>query len=252
LAKLFGEKSKYLIWMDYASRLGAVVVYLVFAYTIYSYITINLARAASVLSILVATTMYVPLVWWIKKELNKYLKDAYNYKIGRNAEYEICDELVSALPENYSVFQDIKLPGKKENVDLVVIGKTGIFAIEVKSHTGKITFENGNLLHRGFEFREKNIMHQTMKSAVDLNAYLKNTTGRYFHVNPILAFSSRFASMHFGFNKVRNINIVQKRYLVGLIMAGDGNLSVDEMALIQADLNKLTFENRYKISQSHV
>jgi len=60
---------------------------------------------------------------------------------GLKGEQWVFEEL-SKLPSNYSVFRNIKV---KEylDVDLVVVGPTGVFAVEVKNVGGYITHEDG-------------------------------------------------------------------------------------------------------------
>ncbi len=237
MAKIFGEKSKYLIYMDYLHRIAAFMLYFVFLYLIYSYLKFNLTNPTSLFGFLFLTFGYFGLLKWIEKDLTNYLQTTFNYKMGRKAEYNIVEELKNGLPDDFLVFQDIKLDTKKGNIDLVVIGKTGIFVLEVKSHKGKITFENNKLLHNGYEF-EKNLLNQVMGNALELNKYLISTTGKDFFVNPVLVFESEKAFMRFGFNKVKNVNIVQKRFLIELILKGNNNLSQEDLAILKDNLNK--------------
>lgn len=239
MAQVFGERSKYLIWMDYASRIAAILVYIMLLYTLYLYISINFTKTASVLSILVATAMYVLLILWIKKELGNYIQSAFNFRIGRYAEYEICDELSDDLLEDFFVFQDVKLDGKIGNIDLVVIGKNGAFAIEVKSHGGRMTFDGFNLLRNGFKFREKNVLKQTMEGAVDLSGFIKNKTGKYYFFEPVLVFSSRWAFMRFGFNKVKGVHVVQKRFLNEIIQRNPECLNGEDVEFLKKELVEL-------------
>ncbi|MEI7891370.1 MAG: nuclease-related domain-containing protein [bacterium] len=239
MAQVFGERSKYLIWMDYASRIAAILVYIMFLYTLYSYISINFTKTASVLSILVATAMYLPLILWIKKELGNYIRSAFNFRIGRIAEYEICDELSNNLSEDFLIFQDVKIGGKIGNIDLVVIGKNGAFALEVKSHSGKMTFNGFNLLRNDFNFREKNVLKQTMDEAVDLSNHIKNKTGKYYFIEPVLVFSSKWAFMRFGFNKIKGVHVVQKRFLNELILRSPECLTNEDVEFLKKELIEL-------------
>jgi len=40
------------------------------------------------------------------------------------------------------------------NIDHILVGPKGVFTLEVKSHRGTVTFENGTLLRDGIEFKK--------------------------------------------------------------------------------------------------
>ncbi|NMC58653.1 MAG: NERD domain-containing protein, partial [Candidatus Methanofastidiosa archaeon] len=48
------------------------------------------------------------------------------------------------LPGGYFVFNDVKIPGGKGNIDHLVIGPTGIFVIETKNYSGYYKIEGNN------------------------------------------------------------------------------------------------------------
>jgi len=61
------------------------------------------------------------------------------YKHGIEGENQVAKTLSSSLNDDYCLINDVSLPdGKKGNIDHVVLGPTGIFAIETKNQKGKI------------------------------------------------------------------------------------------------------------------
>lgn len=52
-------------------------------------------------------------------------------------------EMLSLLNDNYYLINNLKLPGRADDVDHLVVGPNGIFAIETKNHRGRIFFEDG-------------------------------------------------------------------------------------------------------------
>jgi Zn-dependent protease with chaperone function len=56
---------------------------------------------------------------------------------------EITADVLSDLPDNYTVYQDIVITvdGKKSEIDNIVVGRTGVFVIETKNHKSTITGE---------------------------------------------------------------------------------------------------------------
>lgn len=66
-------------------------------------------------------------------------KDANILKSGIVGENKTM-EILSMLPDDYYGFQNvtIKFEGRKSELDMVIVGKTGVFIIETKNHTGLI------------------------------------------------------------------------------------------------------------------
>jgi hypothetical protein len=52
-------------------------------------------------------------------------------------------EILSLLNDDYYLINNLKLPGRADDVDHLVVGPNGIFAIESKNHRGRIFFEDG-------------------------------------------------------------------------------------------------------------
>lgn len=52
-------------------------------------------------------------------------------------------EILSILPDEYFLLNNLKLPGRADDVDHVVIGPNGIFALEAKNHRGRIYWRDG-------------------------------------------------------------------------------------------------------------
>lgn len=58
---------------------------------------------------------------------------------GINGE-RIATKVLAALPDDYIVFQDVKVTydGKSSEIDNIVVGRSGVFIVEVKNHNGNI------------------------------------------------------------------------------------------------------------------
>jgi hypothetical protein len=52
-------------------------------------------------------------------------------------------EILAALSDDYYLLNNLKLPGRADDVDHLVIGPNGIFALETKNHRGRIYCRNG-------------------------------------------------------------------------------------------------------------
>ena len=53
--------------------------------------------------------------------------------------------VLSGLPRGFHVFHDLLCGGRSEGIDHVVVGPTGLFAIETKCWSGSVTLEEGVL-----------------------------------------------------------------------------------------------------------
>jgi hypothetical protein len=145
---------------------------------------------------------------------------------------------LKTLSDNYTIFCDVSLYNKG-NIDFIILGPCGLLAVEVKSHSGRITFENGRLLRYGHPFKEKDFVIQAKNEALDLNKYLLEKINKNIFANPVLVFSSKYAKMRFGFNKINNCFIIQKGFLLELIRNLPNNLSKEDADLIEKELSKL-------------
>jgi hypothetical protein len=139
------------------------------------------------------------------------------------------------LPDDYIIFYDVNL-FSRNNIDFVILGSCGVLAIEVKSHKGRITFNDGKLLINGFEFKKGNPIKQVKENALDLNYYLKEKIKKDIFVTPILVFSNKYTSMRFGLKTINNAYIIQKYFLLKLIYSLPIRLEYEEIRKIEKEL----------------
>ena len=82
----------------------------------------------------------------------KLLLDAYskkeNWNKGIRGE-QIVSNYLNQLPEDYSVFNDVKFPGSYGNLDHIVLGPNGIFVIETKNYKGFFIIEDKEWYYKG-------------------------------------------------------------------------------------------------------
>lgn len=95
---------------------------------------------------------------------------------GAKGEKSVVNKL-NELPKEYFIFNDLKIPSLKGNIDHVVIGPTGVFALETKNYSNNYTI-NGDewTLYR----RQDKIIHndpgkQARRNAVGLMTYLSQS-----------------------------------------------------------------------------
>ena len=130
------------------------------------------------------------------KQLNALIrenkKDLSIKKKEDKAEKEVQELLQKSLTEDFHIFPNI-FTGYGD-VDTVVIGPTGIYAIEVKSNEGTIAMDsNGYLTVIDGEKPKKNYRHQAIVGANMIKKILDSETGAKSFVQPVIVFP--FASV---------------------------------------------------------
>lgn len=121
------------------------------------------------------------------RRINKTIKKAKNYKNGNCGE-DIVENSLRILSDEYTVIRSVIIPGAKSDIDFVVIGPSGIFVLEAKSHSGSITFHDGWFYKNGIKV-EKNFYTQTYSAKKHLEEYIQKTLGIKLSVIPYIVFS---------------------------------------------------------------
>lgn len=126
-------------------------------------------------------------------KLINLLKAKNKLSLGYDAELSIGQELNTLMRDGYYVFHDI--PADKYNIDHVVVGTTGIFAIETKGRskpiqkTGKSEFKvryDGKQLNFP-SWVETEPLEQAKRQASSLQKWLSSAVGEPVEVKPVLA-----------------------------------------------------------------
>jgi len=123
--------------------------------------------------------------------------------------------ILDDLPEEFKHFSGLNL-NNRGDIDEVVVGPTGIWTIEVKSHKGKIDFDGKKLLRNG-ELFEKDFIRQANGEFFAMQDFLKKTLGKKFFIQPVIVFSNPDAEINFGINKQEGVYVVSASWLNGLI-----------------------------------
>lgn len=94
--------------------------------------------------------------------------------------------ILKSLPESYHLFNDFVASGR--HVDHVVVGPAGVFAVETKFWSGKVTLEEGHILVDG-QLPDRSPIAQVLREArlVKTELAKKGWNGA---VTPVLAFAS--------------------------------------------------------------
>ena len=72
---------------------------------------------------------------WVMDRLEKKIN---NYRLGQEGENNVIDRMRHLLDGNWYLFRNVVLPGhNKSDIDAVLIGPSGVWALEIKTFTGK-------------------------------------------------------------------------------------------------------------------
>lgn len=107
---------------------------------------------------------------------------------GERGELRVAEILDELRGSGYRAFHD--LVGNGFNIDHVVVGPAGVFAIETKfrSGSGEIEFRNGEGLFVGGYLEEKDCLHQARGNAFEVNRIIKENCCFDEWVWPIVVF----------------------------------------------------------------
>lgn len=232
-----GLQSKYELNLKKFSQIAGFIWLGLFV--IVSGITVHLwlLRITSTINFIVIAILFAPIFLVIRKELNRWIYSYSSFRKGLKGAGAIWHELHN-LPDTYDVYQHCKLPGRTDDIDFIVVGPTGVFVVEVKSHGGKIEF-NGDQLTKDGEYLEKDCLRQVEIQYQGLHDYLLQETSEDIFVHPILVFSNHWANVRFGIKKIRFIHIVKKKWLLKTIGQYQWYRYLEEKDAINAAINKL-------------
>jgi len=113
---------------------------------------------------------------------------ARRFNRGERGERHVADVLEELRSDGYKPVHDIV--GKNFNVDHVLVGPAGVFAIETKfrSGQGEITFRNGETLIVGGFPEEKDCLKQARGTAKAVSQLIAENCARREWVTPIVVF----------------------------------------------------------------
>ncbi|MBI9020355.1 MAG: NERD domain-containing protein [Verrucomicrobia bacterium] len=118
-------------------------------------------------------------IGWSARRLRSFLK-------GAEGEEKVA-RILSFLPANHTVFNDLELDGQGADFDHVVVAPSGVFVIETKSWSGEIAFENGQVLCNG-QPPNRSPLKQVREAAARLADHLAATRCPEVPIYPVLCF----------------------------------------------------------------
>jgi uncharacterized membrane protein YhaH (DUF805 family) len=162
---------------------------------------VSLVKAAPVVAVLASLVLalFEPLRRWSDRA-----------ERGGDAEHTVGSAL-KALPADYHVIHDLAFEGF--NIDHVVIGPTGIFTVETKSHRGRVRAHQHTLILNGQPANA--FLDQTWRCAYAVRDLLQRTTGTVYPIRPILCFPNAYIEVR---HPVKGIVISSRPFLRKVIL----------------------------------
>jgi hypothetical protein len=139
----------------------------------------------------------------------------YAFASGLRGESIVAEEL-RKLDNTFSVFWDMRLPNRRDNLDFVVLGPNSNFLIEVKNHKGEIGYSNNQITCNGKPF-EVNFIKRAKSQAWTLSDYIESVTHKRTFINPIIVFSNSYTHTRLGPKPIDGVYIIQRDWLTKTI-----------------------------------
>lgn len=123
--------------------------------------------------------------------MNTGYKKGYSWIKGGKGE-KIMSQYLQQLPEDYCIFNDVKLSKNRGNIDHVVVGPTGIFVIETKNYSTPYIVQNDKWYYQtryGPKLAGHNPGHQVISNAIMLRRLLvqNGVIDQMYYINSIVA-----------------------------------------------------------------
>ncbi|MBU0663375.1 MAG: NERD domain-containing protein [Proteobacteria bacterium] len=151
---------------------------------------------ANYLTLIFALAIFlpIPLVKFARR-----FRERSNYQLGLDAELAVGRELNLIMRQGFYVFHDF--PEEHNNIDHVVVGPSGVFAVETKGRSkpdkgrgavdAKVIY-NGEALYFPDKAKETAAIHQARKQATTLSKWLSSAVGEPVMARPVLALPGWF------------------------------------------------------------
>lgn len=187
MAEIYRDPARYPIEMAF-KQLEKRLVFILITFMILSIILGFVAALKNP----IAAIFFIPIIYIITKYINKSLDKQKNEEIkyikGAKGEIAVGFMLETLLPDNYNLLYSITTD--YGDIDLLVVGPTGVYAIDIKNWKGKITCEkNKELLqdgaHTGFKPNTFLSTCINIKNKIKFDYYKKE----FKFINCIIAFT---------------------------------------------------------------
>jgi len=155
-----------------------------------------------------------------------------SYFKGARGEEIVAVQLVAGLPQGYHVFHDLELSGAAP-IDHLVVGPSGVFVIETKFWSGRVTCENNLLMVDGGE-PSRSPVEQAGVEVNALHQWFSEKMKDVPAITPVVCFAGNTfeGSVDGSVFKLRGVGVCNVNEICNMILAGNADLSPAEIERI--------------------
>ncbi len=128
-------------------------------------------------------------LFWLSDRFVELWQEEQNFRRGQLGESEVARLLRLGLGGDWTLFRNVKLPGSKVDIDMVLLGPPGVFALEVKAYTGNYRYAKQHFYRRSmmtWRRMQHNPGKQARAAGGVLHTYITNTLNEDVWVEPRL------------------------------------------------------------------
>jgi hypothetical protein len=176
----------------YLTQLMVAPLLLFSTYVSQAYFTNRASLTNVIIYVVIALGFFAYCAWKVFSLISLRTK----YRVGFDAESAAGQELNQLMRSGFWVFHDF--PADKFNIDHIVIGKSGVFAVETKGRSkpanpdmkSEVIFDGNKLTFPDWE--ERKPIDQAVRQAKWLEDWLSNSVGKKVNVQPVLTLPGWF------------------------------------------------------------
>ncbi len=145
------------------------------SYLFFSFKNINTPNAESfviLFSMLLGVLLCLFCIWILRKIDQFFIRTENNLgkaRAGNEGEKVVCDELKRILDNNYVAYQNFKIPGRRFDVDFLILGPKGLIAMEVKNSSSHFSFST----HEAIRIKGKGYTQEVTRLTGDFDPRVK-------------------------------------------------------------------------------
>ncbi|MBN1873910.1 MAG: NERD domain-containing protein [Anaerolineae bacterium] len=128
-------------------------------------------------------------LFWVADRMMELWQEEQNFRQGHEGEIKVARVLRQGLGGDWVLFRNLQIPGRKQDIDMILLGPPGIFALEIKTYSGMYVYHKSEWLRHsmtGWRKMHHNPGKQCRAGAGMLHQYITDTLGHSFWVEPRL------------------------------------------------------------------
>ncbi len=162
-------------------------------------------------------------------------------RMVRDGEKAVSQYLERLRAGGYQIFHNVV--GQNFNIDHVIVGKNGIFAIETKAYSKPIQgraivhFDGDSIIINGYKL-DRNPAVQSRAQAGWLSTQIQESTGHQYRVQPVVVFPGWSVTSRTDAAQRSGVWVLDPRGLSKFIRSAPQRLSLEEIKLVSYHLSR--------------